>query len=1072
MNARAHIYLAQLLYDEIYRSGGWVTIKTGYDKELRYDPPLKYKLDSTIYHAIIQNKGCFLAGAVGPDFFPDFLNGQMRIHPENSGQWLDMMFEQLRTLNPHIPEFQRALAFYMGWLTHYCGDMYSHQFINVHSYGWMPGIGQIMEDVKELIDTDDLGDLVAFLDAHLPEGTINEFMETKDFSGIAKKVLGDPEAVKDLIQMFGDSFSYDYGDGELRKQLDEIIGGLEKALKGIKDGSSMDEVRQLLVSCQYFIHRLLPNIKLIPEQKDELTAALATAVQEAQRERPTVTTLRKHVDAVIRLLKAVRPEKPISILIEKACIALRLGVYALNIVRHLAIEKYMGDIIQENLGDRFDKRVYYHLDIPDDFIRRCFTTPDAFRRMLELSDDRGYTSDENILDVLGRYVESYELVYQKMLTEGGDQRVLEDLQLRAKYLNNWVELWRELVQNSLADGFPVPEGRVIETAKMAYLLFAAYENKADADAVRDAEDLITNLDRAYGFFKQIKDVLFGMIFNIASLVIALKYETEIEQVIETVRTTVAPMLIRVANVLIKNGVQSEKSEITEFEDALKLLWHALTTPSYILNCKAVFGVEGLADRLAEEWKNLGREYAEGSDTPVEYWNLECPMMENALQMSKLCLIGSQNLNELYEQQIGGDGPFHSADVIGTVSTMLVEVVRVSGAFQQTGYTLRLDVLARDANGREYLYHSVDLFDAAKKHPGPILKAEIPLARPLTAQELSQCRLSVVRKDGSYENEKSTFRVNIYDKETVLRLFTHQAELCNANRSMNVLPLDRSVTEKTFREKKETSLRINNLHKLRITVTTGSDGTDDVVNFYVLGTNNTVLAGPFSLDRSDLYNDFEANSTDTYELTLPTSLDINRVSGFGICRASDSYSWKLQKVLVKADSDGLGYYITLGNRDFANKKVEDQMEFIPLLTENIKCQEQPLNVHVKRLQIDIKTTDVWWAGTDHDLRIDVMCNGKCVRSADLDASGRDDFEKNHLDAIVVSIAENGVGVWSDAITNFKIVKTKGWRLHEDDWTVSQIVVHDYDTGLLLGIFNANDPERGYTLTDEYGELTFK
>jgi hypothetical protein len=290
--------------------------------------------------------------------------------------------------------------------------------------------------------------------------------------------------------------------------------------------------------------------------------------------------------------------------------------------------------------------------------------------------------------------------------------------------------------------------------------------------------------------------------------------------------------------------------------------------------------------------------------------------------------------------------------------------------------------------------------------------------------------------------------------------------------MNVLPLDRSVTERTFREKKETSLRINNLHKLRITVTTGSDGTDDVVNFYVLGTNNTVLAGPFSLDRSDLYNDFEANSTDTYELTLPTSLDINRVSGFGICRASDSYSWKLQKVLVKADSDGLGYYITLGNRDFANKKVEDQMEFIPLLTENIKCQEQPLNVHVKRLQIDIKTTDVWWAGTDHDLRIDVMCNGKCVRSADLDASGRDDFEKNHLDAIVVSIAQNGVGVWSDAITNFKIVKTKGWRLHEDDWTVSQIVVHDYDTGLLLGIFNANDPERGYTLTEEYGELTFK
>ena len=133
----------------------------------------------------------------------------------------------------------------MGWLTHYCGDMYSHQFINVHSYGWMPGIGQIVEDVKELIDTDDLGDLVAFLDAHLPEGTINEYMETKDFSGIAKKVLSDPDAVKDLIQMLGDSFSYDYGDGELRKQLDEIIGAALKNVialcAGIVDGLGMGD---------------------------------------------------------------------------------------------------------------------------------------------------------------------------------------------------------------------------------------------------------------------------------------------------------------------------------------------------------------------------------------------------------------------------------------------------------------------------------------------------------------------------------------------------------------------------------------------------------------------------------------------------------------------------------------------------------------------------------------------------------------------------------------------------------------------------------------------------------------
>lgn len=38
-----------------------------------------------------------------------------------------------------------------GWLMHYCGDMYGHQYVNLYSYGWFPSIADLLYDAVELV---------------------------------------------------------------------------------------------------------------------------------------------------------------------------------------------------------------------------------------------------------------------------------------------------------------------------------------------------------------------------------------------------------------------------------------------------------------------------------------------------------------------------------------------------------------------------------------------------------------------------------------------------------------------------------------------------------------------------------------------------------------------------------------------------------------------------------------------------------------------------------------------------------------------------------------------------------
>lgn len=82
MKSRGHIYMAHLIYDELLKSGGKLTLRTVPDADGKYET-MSYQLEDPIYHAIKDHRGCFLAGSIGPDFFRICSMDRCASTPEN-----------------------------------------------------------------------------------------------------------------------------------------------------------------------------------------------------------------------------------------------------------------------------------------------------------------------------------------------------------------------------------------------------------------------------------------------------------------------------------------------------------------------------------------------------------------------------------------------------------------------------------------------------------------------------------------------------------------------------------------------------------------------------------------------------------------------------------------------------------------------------------------------------------------------------------------------------------------------------------------------------------------------------
>ena len=82
--------------------------------------------------AIRAHRGEFLAGALGPDIFPDVLVGQSIVHPGvpngwQAADWLNHLLRNARTAE--------ELAFAWGYAMHFAGDVFAHSYVNNYAGG-------------------------------------------------------------------------------------------------------------------------------------------------------------------------------------------------------------------------------------------------------------------------------------------------------------------------------------------------------------------------------------------------------------------------------------------------------------------------------------------------------------------------------------------------------------------------------------------------------------------------------------------------------------------------------------------------------------------------------------------------------------------------------------------------------------------------------------------------------------------------------------------------------------------------------------------------------------------------
>jgi hypothetical protein len=116
---RAHLYIAEQIWQDL--SDCRVSIR-GAD----------FAVPAEACRAIRGHKGEFLAGALGPDVFPDVLVGQAIVHPGVAGgwqaaDWLNLLLSNART--------DDQLAFAWGYAMHFAGDSFAHSYVNNYAGG-------------------------------------------------------------------------------------------------------------------------------------------------------------------------------------------------------------------------------------------------------------------------------------------------------------------------------------------------------------------------------------------------------------------------------------------------------------------------------------------------------------------------------------------------------------------------------------------------------------------------------------------------------------------------------------------------------------------------------------------------------------------------------------------------------------------------------------------------------------------------------------------------------------------------------------------------------------------------
>lgn len=199
---------------------------------------LPYKIPEEFFRAIREYPEAFRAGSLGPDFYPDMLIGQMYIHPYDedadvgSGDWLKLLIDSVNRMPQYSEGRLEALSFTLGYMLHYCGDLFGHDFVNTFSGGTFASFAEINvpDNINELSTLND-PELNNILSHMAVESTMDSYVNSDFYYNNELQTIAAPtKFVTDSMVLNGNmssgvaDFYYKFEAIDLEKTLENVEG--------------------------------------------------------------------------------------------------------------------------------------------------------------------------------------------------------------------------------------------------------------------------------------------------------------------------------------------------------------------------------------------------------------------------------------------------------------------------------------------------------------------------------------------------------------------------------------------------------------------------------------------------------------------------------------------------------------------------------------------------------------------------------------------------------------------------------------------------------------------------------
>ena len=141
-----HLYIATKVLDDALT--GWISLCAGEalaSAKLGSQCARRYPIPSATLDALKGKPSAYLAGALGPDVFPDFITSQVTVHPGLEHGWGTDDF--LRHLQANAGGGD-DLAWVNGFLSHASSDVFAHSWVNHYAGG--------IFDISKHIDSNEI----------------------------------------------------------------------------------------------------------------------------------------------------------------------------------------------------------------------------------------------------------------------------------------------------------------------------------------------------------------------------------------------------------------------------------------------------------------------------------------------------------------------------------------------------------------------------------------------------------------------------------------------------------------------------------------------------------------------------------------------------------------------------------------------------------------------------------------------------------------------------------------------------------------------------------------------------